>query len=711
MYAFDYQKDTFGIVTITMDMPGPANMMSQEFIRLFGDVIRRLEKEEGLHGVLLSSAKSTFFSGEDLTRLIQLKPGQEADIFKELEELKELMRRLETLPVPSVAAINGGALGAGFELCLCCNYRIAWSNPSVKIGLPEVGLGLHPSVGGIVRLTHLLGVQRALPILTEGKQISPAQALNEGLIHELVTKREELIPRAKAWLRSVKDNVDAFIQPWDQTGHRIPGGSANSPKIAPTIGTVCASLFHKTKGHLPASEHILDVIMESARVDFDTALRIESRSFAQLVTTATAKNMMTAFFFDLNLVNGGQNRPSKPPQSLRKRVGIIGAGLIGQGIAYVTARSGIETVLVDVNQQTAERGKAYCAKQLDRRLQKGRMSQQTRDKVLDSITPSNRFEDLADCDLVIEAVYEDVEVKNNILRQVEPLLSAQTLWASCTSTYTIANLSANSQRPENFIGLHFFLPADKVPLVEITVSEETSDTTLAQAFDFIRQIKKTPIVIRDKAGRFAARTQRTYLMEGIQLLHEGIHPARIDGIARHLGYPMGPLALHDELGFTETLNTLEHLPEDPTPDASALLNTMVHELKRTGKIAAKGFYEYSDFGKQLWPGLSRWQQPTDISNQDIEDRLLFRPVLESMFCLEEGVLRSVSDGNIGSIMGIACPPWTGGYLQFVNTYGLERFIRRCETLSTTFGSRFDVPRIARIKAEENTSFSDSSYTE
>jgi 3-hydroxyacyl-CoA dehydrogenase/enoyl-CoA hydratase/3-hydroxybutyryl-CoA epimerase len=707
--GFHYDKDADGIVTVTMDMDGPVNAMNDQFTQLFSDTVARLEAEEGLAGVVLASAKKTFFAGGDLKMLIAVEPGSEAAFFAGLEHTKTWMRRLERLPVPVVAAINGAALGGGLELALCCNARLAWDDRSVKLGLPEVTLGLMPGGGGTVRMTHLLGLQAAMPYLTEGKQVPPSKALADGILHQTVATRDELIPAAKAWIR---DNPSASVQPWDLDGHRIPGGSSNSPRVAPMIAAGSAMLFSKTRGRLPAPERILDTMVEAGRLDFDTAQRVESRNFTSLVTHPVAKNMITAFFFQLNQVNGGASRPDGIAPSAVTRLGVVGAGMMGQGIANVAAKAGIEVVLKDLTVEGAERGKAYSAKVFGKRVKRGRMTAEAMQAAMDRIHPTDQLSDLVGCDLIIEAVFEKMSLKDRIVRETEGCLGETGFWGSNTSTLPITRLATASSNPDRFIGLHFFSPVDKMPLLEIVVGEETSDETLARAFDFARQIRKTPIVVQDSLGFYTSRTIGTHLQEAVQLLFEGVAPARIEGLARDLLYPTSPLALNDEVSLrlgleifdTQVASGLRKADDDPTPGATIVLREMVEQLERPGRYAGQGFYDYADGGKTLWDGLSRWSKDVDLTNADIEDRLLFRPVLETLRCLEEGVLTSAADANIGSIMGIGAPVWTGGYLQFVNTYGLRRFVDRCRELAARFGPRFEPPAIVVDRAETGERF-------
>ncbi len=714
MSGFNYEKDADGIVTITMDMTGPVNAMNQEYQDAMAEAVTRLKQEEGLAGVILASAKKVFFAGGDLTMMVKAQPGDEAGIMAMLETIKAQLRDLEKLPVPVVAAINGAALGGGFEICLACNHRIAFNHKSVQLGLPEVSLGLLPGGGGVVRMVNLLGLEAALPYLLEGRKVTPEKALKQGMIHDTVPTLDELIPRAKAFILANSDNPDAAVQPWDQKGFKLPGGKAGTPKLAQLQMMAPTLLMQKTRGLLPAPEAILDCAVEAARLDFDTALRIESRGLASLVVTPEAKNMINTFFFQLNQVNGGASRPRDVPPSQVKKLGVLGAGMMGQGIAYVSAMAGIEVILKDISVEAAEKGKAYSEGLLAKRVEKGRMDEARKSAVLDLIKPSARDEDLQGCDLIIEAVFENIELKDKITRSTEQYLADGGVWGSNTSTLPITRLAEASARPDNFIGIHFFSPVDKMPLVEIICGEKTSDETLAKAFDYTQQIRKTPIVVNDSLGFFTSRTFGTFLDEGVRLLSEGVHPVKIDNLGKAIGMPVGPLAVHDEVSLELTRKVGETFASMGVADKwgeqeamRSVIATMIGEHQRGGRYHGGGFYQYNDDGsKQIWPELFDlyYQPEVELGDQDIKDRLLFRQVIETLKCLETGVLRSVADGNIGSIMGIGAPIHTGGFIQFVNTYGLQKFADRCAELAARYGERFEAPAIVGEKIKANEQF-------
>lgn len=707
MSGFIYEKDADGIVTVTMDMNGPVNSMNEEYRQLMGDTITRLQAEEGLTGVVLASAKKVFFAGGNLYDLLAAQEEDIPQFMQELDLTKGQLRSLEKLPVPVVAAINGAALGGGFEICLACNHRIAWDNRAVQLGLPEVSLGLLPGGGGVVRMVNLLGLQAALPYLLEGTRVSPEKALAAGMIHETVASVDELVPRAKAWILENKDNEAAAVQPWDVKGHKIPGGNAAHPANAQMITAAPAMLFQKTRGLLPAPIKILDCAVEAARLNLDTALVVESRGLAELAITPEAKNQISTFFFGMNKVNGGASRPQDIEPQKTTKVGVLGAGMMGQGIAYVSAMAGIEVVLKDISQEAADQGKAYSETLLAKRVAKGRMDQAKADAILALIKPTAEDADLQGCDLVIEAVFENMELKHKITKDLQGYLAEDGIWGSNTSTLPITQLAEVATKPENFIGIHFFSPVDKMPLVEIICGEKTGDVALAKAFDYCKQIRKTPIVVNDSLGFFTSRTFGTYLDEGMQLLVDGVHPIQVDNLGKAIGMPVGPLQVHDEVSLELTKKAGQTHADlgvlDQWGDGSvgrAVIATMVDEHGRGGRHHGGGFYEYAaDGSRSLWPTLlDLYHKPeTDLPAQDIKDRLLFRQVIESLKCLEGGVLRSVADGNIGSIMGIGAPVWTGGFIQFVNTYGLQRFIDRCAELEAAYGERFKAPAIVADK--------------
>jgi 3-hydroxyacyl-CoA dehydrogenase/enoyl-CoA hydratase/3-hydroxybutyryl-CoA epimerase len=711
MTAFKYEKDAEGIVTLTMDMTGAVNAMNDEYRAAMGEAVARLEKEEGLRGVVIASAKSTFFAGGDLKELLATAPGTEAEFFTNVEHTKSQLRRLEKLPVPVVAAINGAALGGGYEIALACKRRIVVNQPAAVVGLPEVTLGLLPGGGGTVRLVHLLGLEKALPFLLEGTRSQPVAALKAGLVDEVVDRPEDLLPAAKVWIRN---NPAAYEQPWDRKGYKLPGGTAQQPHIVQLVTAASVMLAKKTRGLLPAPERVLAVAQEATLVDFDTALRIESRGLTFLVMTPQAKNIINTMFFQMNEVNSGSSRPRGIERSKLRKLGILGAGMMGQGIAYASAMAGIEVVLRDVSLDAAHKGKAYSEQLLAGAVAKGRLDEAKKAATLALIRPTADAADLKGCDLIVEAVFESLELKHQVIRDTEPFLAEGGVFGSNTSTLPISMLATASQRAENFIGIHFFSPVDKMPLVEIICGEKTSEATLAKAFDFARQIGKTAIVVNDSLGFFTSRTFGTYLDEGVRLLVDGVDPVVIENLGRQIGMPVGPLAVQDEVSqeltrkVTQTQRALGLLYSKADTRAGAeLCERMVAEFGRGGRHHGGGFYDYAANGdKKIWPKLYELFHKPELAlpEADIKDRLLFRQVIESIKCLQEGVLRTTADGNVGSILGIGAPAWTGGFLQFVNTYGLKRFARHAAELAGRYGERFTPPELLLRKAETGESF-------
>ena len=711
--GFRYERDAGGIVTVTMDMAGPVNAMNMSTQTALCETLDRLEREADLTGVVITSAKSTFFAGADLNDIRRFERGQEAAMMQHVTDIKNSLRRLEKLPVPVVAAINGSALGFGLELCLACNRRIAYDNRAVKLGLPEVTLGLMPGGGGTVRLVNLLGLEKALPLLLEGSQLTPQQAHASALIDATVLSLDDLVPSAKRWLSEHRGDIDAASQPWDRKSFHIPGGDHRNAAVVQLISIAPAAVIKKTRGLLPAPERILSCAVEALRLDFDVALRVETRNFVWLLSTLQAKNMLTTFF-QTQQVNKGASRPKDVDRCKVTKVGVLGAGMMGQGIAYVCAAANISVVLKDVSLETAERGKAYSSKLLEKRVARGEISEERAQQMLALIRPTACDEDLAGCDLVIEAVFENMSLKRGVVCSTEPVLPKDAIFASNTSSLPITQLAESSLRPANFIGLHFFSPVDRMPLVEIICGRETSQATLAKACDFVQQLRKTPIVVNDSLGFFTSRTFGTYLDEGVRLLHEGVHPLRIEACGRAYGMAVGPLSMSDEVSLELNRSIHETWRDMGVLDSFGeqyvwreVLDTMVIRHGRGGRHHGGGFYEYAADGtKRIWPKLFDLYYKPDyqISEADIRDRLLFRSVIEAVKCLQEGVLRSVADGNVGSILGIGAPAWTGGYLQFINTYGLERFSQRCGELARCYGERFAAPTMVDRKIEQHERF-------
>ena len=714
-----WAQDADGIVTLTMDDPDQrANTMNETFQTSFGPIVDRLYAErESITGVILTSAKETFFAGGDLRLLSKVTDDTAEQFFLQAERLKSHLRRLEKLERPVVAALNGTALGGGFELALACHHRIAVDNPRSRFGFPEVTLGLLPGGGGVARTVRMLGIQDALTkALLQGQRLKPAAALDLGLIDELAPTAEAMLETARSW---IKANPDA-AQPWDVQGHKIPGGTPADPKLAAMLPAFPANLRKQLKGApMPAPRHIMAAAVEGSQVDIDTALRIETRYLTDLVRGQVSKNMIQAFWFDLSSINAGGSRPAGFPKRPATKVAVLGAGMMGAGIAYETARNGIEVILKDVSLEAAESGKDYSRKLLDKAVSRGTLTESVRDEVLARITPTASAKDLAGCDLVVEAVFENVGLKHQVFGEIESIVAPDALLGSNTSTLPISSLAEGVRRKQDFIGLHFFSPVDKLPLLEIIRGEQTSDEALARALDYAQQIKKTPIVVNDSRGFFTSRVIGTFVNEALAMLGEGVHPATIDQAATQAGYPVGALQLTDELNMelfvkirNETRTAVAAAGGTlPTHPGEVVVDRMV-ELCRPGRLRGAGFFDYDESGKRigLWPGLATEfpvrGKPADVDLHELQERMLFIEAIESVRCLEEGVLNTVADANIGSVMGIGFPPWTGGVLQYINGYpgGLPAFVARAEQLAQRHGDRFAPSPLLRKKAENGETF-------
>ncbi|MEO9221399.1 MAG: 3-hydroxyacyl-CoA dehydrogenase NAD-binding domain-containing protein, partial [Mycobacteriaceae bacterium] len=699
-----WEQDAEGIVTLTMDDPNQsANTMNAAYISSMRAAVDRLVAErDSITGVVITSAKKTFFAGGDLNDLSQAQPEDAERVFNEISEIKAQLRALETLGRPVVAAINGAALGGGLEIALATHHRVAADAKGLQIGLPEVSLGLLPGGGGVVRTVRMLGILDAvLNVLGQGQRYAPGKAEELGLIDEVVAP-EDLISTAKSWIRT---NPDA-AQPWDRKGYKIPGGTPSTPVFAANLPSFPANLRKQLKGaNYPAPRAILAAAVEGAQVDFDNALLIESRYLVELVTGQVSKNMIKAFFFDLQHISAGGSRPQGFDKFTAKKVGVLGAGMMGAGIAYVCARGGMEVVLKDVSQEAAERGKGYSKGLFDKAVTRGKSTQEQADAILAKITPTADAADLSGCDLVIEAVFESVELKHTVFGEIEDVVLPDAVLGSNTSSLPITSLAAGVRNQENFIGLHFFSPVDKMPLLEIIAGEKTSDETLAKAFDIAFQIKKTPIVVNDSRGFFTSRVIGTFLNEAIAMVGEGVHPASVEQAGLQAGYPAAPLQLADELNLTLMSKIQKETQAGLQADGKAesyyhhpaydLVDRLIAEFDRPGKLAGSGFYEYAD-GKRagLWPGLvETFGGNTEIPFADMKERMLFAEAIETVKCFDEGVLRSVEDANVGSILGIGFPGWTGGVMQYIHGYpgGLAGFVARARELADRYGPQFTPP--------------------
>ncbi|HSY15469.1 MAG TPA: 3-hydroxyacyl-CoA dehydrogenase NAD-binding domain-containing protein [Jatrophihabitantaceae bacterium] len=721
--AIRWEQDADGIVTLTLDDPTQrANTMNAAYRASMKAAVDRLYAEkDAITGVILTSGKETFFAGGDLRLLSQVTDETAGAFFAGAEAVKADLRRLETLGRPVVAALNGTALGGGLEIALATHHRIALAGTKAQFGLPEVTLGLLPGGGGTARVTRLLGIADALmKVLLQGQRFDAGKAREAGLVDELAATTDELLATSREW---IKANPDA-TQPWDRPGYEMPGGTPSAPVLAAMLPAFPANLKKQVKGApMPAPHHIMSAVVEGAQVDIDTALRIESRYLTDLVRGQVAKNMIQAFWFDLNAINAGSSRPAGYEARPSTKVAVLGAGMMGAGIAYVSARNGIEVILKDISLEAAAKGKDYSRKLLDKDVSRGRLTAAQRDEVLARITPSADYADLAGADLVVEAVFEKTSLKHEVFAQTEPVVLPDALLGSNTSTLPITLLAEGVRRKADFIGLHFFSPVDKLPLLEIIRGEQTSDAALARALDYAKQIKKTPIVVNDSRGFFTSRVIGTFVNEALAFLGEGVHPATIEQATTQAGYPVGALQLTDELNM-ELLVKIRNESRDaveaaggvfPAHPGERVVDRMV-ALGRPGRLHGKGFFDYDEAGKrtQFWAGLATefpvQGDPAAVELIELEERMLFAEAVESARCLEEGVLTSVADANIGSIMGIGFPPWTGGVLQYINGYrgatgsGVAAFVARADELADRYGSRFVPGPLLRKKAANGEKF-------
>lgn len=713
------EKDSDGIVELIFDQPGKSvNTMGSEYDTAMKKAITELEQmvaAGGVTGVYVRSGKpGQFFAGGDIKEMLEMdlnKSEQEkAEMYRGVMESKEPLRKLETLGVPVAVGINGAALGGGFEIALSCHHRVALKG--VQVGLPEAMIGLMPGAGGVVRMTYLVGMQEAIGLVSQGKRLKSEKALEKGLLHELADSEEEMHRKAKDW---IKANPEAR-QPWDQDGYKLPGGSPKDKDNQAIQGLLFfgpANVIAQTKGLMPAQKAIFACVVDAAKVDFDTAQKIEGRYFLKLLLDQTSRNMMTAFFVQMEAINKGASRPSGIERSRVKKLGILGAGQMGAGIATVAAQNGIEVVLKDINQDNADKGKAYAEKAYAKNK---RVNDEQAQQFLARIKATDNYADLSGCDLVIEAVFEDRKIKALVTRETEVVLGENAIFASNTSALPITELAEASVRPHNFIGMHFFSPAEKMPLVEIICGKQTADEALARAFDLAQQLGKTPIVVNDAPGFFTTRVIGQTMSQGSVMVTEGINPILIDAAARDNGSPVGPLAVMDEISQetaykngqqakADALARGETWEDNPT---SILIDRMVNEFGRKGKRYGGGYYDYPEGGqKTIWPGLKRHFAPNgwkEIPYQDIRDRLIFSQCLEAVRAMQEGVVERVADGNIGSIMGIGFPPHTGGVFQCINAYGLKAFVERSRELAARYGDVFEPPQLLVERAEKGELF-------
>lgn len=705
-----YAVDADGIATLTIDYPGKTmNVIDQAFMDSLSGCIDRIVADDQVKGAIITSGKDSFVAGADLLSMeanIDRMAGlQVAELVDSCGSLSRLMRRLETCGKPIVAAINGVALGGGYEICLACHRRIASDAPGLVVGLPEVQVGLLAAAGGTQRLPRLIGILAAMPYLMEGKQANAAKAKEAGLVDEVVPAAE-LLAAAKRWLVG----QPRAVQPWDTQGYKFPGGGPLDPRVASAFVVGNTLLQASTCHNMPAPLAIQSCLYEGGLLPIDKALRIESKYMAQLSRGAVARGMIRTLFVNKTKAEKGLHRAEGIPPFKCGKLGMIGAGMMGAGIALNAAQRGITVVLIDRDQAAAEKGKGYAVKSLSRQVERGRMTQEKSDAILARIVPATDYELLRDADMVVEAVFEDRVVKAEVTKRLDAVLPEHCVLASNTSALPITLLAQASSRPRRFIGLHFFSPADKMPLVEVIRGCQTSDETLARSLDFIAQLKKTPIVVNDSPGFFTSRFIGAFVDDAIGMVAEGIAPALIENCARHAGMPVGPLGITDEL----SIDLSKHAGESQKKEFGAAYKEgrsvpvidRLFELGRLGKKVGKGFYDYDEGGKRLWPGLAdlyphKNEQP---SAHDLKQRILYVQAVEGARAMEEGVLLSPADGDIGAILGVGFPAYTGGPFCFIDGVGLPQFVAEADRLADLFGEQLRPPQLLRDMAAKGQTF-------
>ncbi len=698
MNTIDYSV-TDGIALLTIDVKDRSmNVLTPEFQADLAAAVEKVAGDDSVIGAVITSSKSSFIAGADLMELVEsFDSGLSVELmYQNALRYQKLYRRLETCGKPFVAAINGTALGGGLELCLACHYRVAADNPKARLGLPEVQVGLLPGAGGTQRLPRLIGIEPALQLIAKGTHVSPTDAMSSGFIDEVVPA-DQLIDRARQVILDGK--VDP-VAPWDKKGFKVPGGAGlMNPRAMQTLMFGTAIVARETNHNYPAPIAIISCIYEGTVVPIDAALQIESKYMTSLLMDPVARNMTRSLFINKGAADKLVRRPKGIEKTRVTKLGVLGAGMMGAGIAYVSARAGMQVVLLDTTIERANFGKDYSARLCDKGVKRGKVVPSQAEELLSRIHPTTEYADLDGCELVIEAVFEDRDLKANVTSQSEEVISESSIFASNTSTLPISGLAEASKRPEQFIGIHFFSPVDKMPLVEVILGEKTEDRATAVALDYIQQIRKTPIVVNDSRGFYTSRVFSTFTREGMIMLSEGVNPALIENVCKQAGMPVGPLAVMDEvtleLGYHIAKQTREDLGNAYQQTASdEVTRRFVEEFDRRGKRFGKGFYEYPEDGqKYLWPELSTHfplaaEQPTP---EKIKQRVFHVQALDTVRCLEEGVLTHPADGDIGSIFGWGFPPYTGGTISYIETIGLAQFVVECDELAKQHGPRFDVP--------------------
>ena len=707
LFEFEVGADGIGILSINQ-VNNPTNLFSTEFITSYIELANNVVADKDIKGMILTSGRSMFMPGADL-RELQTMGDDPQKTFDGTMQMHQSLRALETAGKPFVAAINGTAMGGGLELCLTCHHRIVLNNVKIKLGFPEAKVGLLPAGGGNSKVPYLLGIQNSLIYLLQGKEVRPAQALKDGLIDDLAESQEELIQKAKDWILANPNPV----QPWDNKKHRVPGGDVWSANGVQTLVGAAGNLGKMAHGNYPAQSYIMKVIHDGLPITIDRALEIEARYFIKLLASKEAKNMIRTGFMELQKAKKGIARPKTEPKYEIKKLGILGAGMMGAGIAYVSAKAGMDVVLKDVSQEGADKGKAYSKAILDKAISKNRSTPEKAEALLSKIEATADPASMKDCDLVIEAVFEDPKLKAIVTAETEAVLGADKVYASNTSTIPITELAKASSRPDNFIGIHFFSPVEKMPLVEIIVGEKTEAKAIAAAVDYTVAIGKIPIVVNDSRGFYTSRCFGTFVSEGSFMVEEGVPAAMVENVAKAEGMAVGPLAVIDEVTLTLGLHVYE---SDPTPNKPAfqersykMQKDLVDNHDRKGKKWGAGFYDYpKGLPKKLWPGLAeKYNANVDyLDKETVGKRILHRQAIEAFKCLEEGVLNSVVDGDLGSVLGWGFPIFTGGALSYIDFVGMQQFVAECDDFSSRFGARFAVPDGLRALSEAGKSIHD-----
>ncbi|RUX77035.1 MULTISPECIES: 3-hydroxyacyl-CoA dehydrogenase NAD-binding domain-containing protein [unclassified Mesorhizobium] len=718
---FALDTDADGIALVTWDMPGRSmNVFTEEAMRELNAIVDKVAGDAAIKGAVITSGKDTFSGGADISLLQKMlttfaaEKGKDAEkatkaLFDNAGMMTGLFRKLETCGKPWVSAINGTCMGGAFELSLACHGRVAADSDKVKMALPEVKIGIFPGAGGTQRVPRLTDQQQALQMLTSGQTLSPQKAKSMGLIHE-IAEPARLVETAKAMIR----NGLKPVAPWDEKGFKLPGGQIYSPAGFNLWPPAIAILRRETYGNYPAAAAILKCVYEGLLVPFDTALRIEQRYFTEIMQTREAAAMIRSLFVSLQELNKGARRPAGVPETKFKKIGILGAGFMGAGIAYVTAKAGIPVVLLDRDLESAAKGKAHSDSLVSDQVKKGRAKPEDKDKLLSLITPTADYADLAGCDLVVEAVFEDSGVKKSATEQAEAVLKPSAIFASNTSTIPISSLAKNSARPKNFIGIHFFSPVDKMMLVEIILGKKTGDKALATAIDFVRAIKKTPIVVNDTRGFYVNRCVLRYMSEAYKMLIEGVPAPMIENAAKAAGMPVGPLALTDETAIDLAQKIMKQTIRDlgdkaVDPKQMALINTMVDDHGRFGRKNGKGFYDYpaKPAKKKLWPGLKALYPqlaPEKVDYEELQQRLLVTIALEAARVMEEGIVTDPREADVGSILAFGFAPYTGGALSYIDGIGAKAFVKIARNLQKKYGAEFKAPKLLLDMAEKGERF-------